>query len=110
MSAVRGKNLTEWVAAAQKLVLNSANSVSCPDCGEASLQVRDVEYGWGHNKGLERYLVCSNCGAFNHLPLDRSSESGSSSRGAWQCGQRSVPLIISSPWGPGMRREVCDGR
>jgi hypothetical protein len=69
MSAVRGKNLTDWVAAAQKLVLNSANSVSCPDCGEASLQVRDVEYGWGHNKGLERYLVCSNCGAFNAVNL-----------------------------------------
>ena len=69
MSAIRGKNLTEWVAVAQKLVLNSTKNVNCPDCGEPSLQVRDVEYGWGHNKGLERYLVCSNCGAFNAVNL-----------------------------------------
>ena len=69
MSAVRGKNIAEWVAAAQRLVLNSTKSVKCPDCGEAALQVRDVEYGWGHNKGLERYLVCSHCGAFNAVNL-----------------------------------------
>jgi hypothetical protein len=69
MSAVRGKNITEWVAAAHKLVLRSTNSVNCPDCGKPSLRVRDVEYGWGHNKGLERYLICSNCGAFNAVNL-----------------------------------------
>jgi len=69
MSAIRGKNLSEWVEAAQKLVLSSTKNVNCPDCGHASLQVRDVEYGWGHNKGLERYLVCSSCGAFNAVNL-----------------------------------------
>ena len=69
MSAVRTKNLTEWVDAAQRLVLNSTKHVDCPDCGKAALQVRDVEYGWGHNKGLERYLVCSHCGAYNAINL-----------------------------------------
>jgi hypothetical protein len=75
MSAIRGKNLNEWVAVAQKLVLNSSKNVKCPDCGEASLQVRDVEYGWGHNKGLERYLVCSSCGAFNAVNLRHARSS-----------------------------------
>ncbi len=69
MSAVRSKNLDEWVAAAHKLVLNSTKTVNCPDCGKAALQVRDVEYGWGPNKGLERYLVCSHCGAYNAVNL-----------------------------------------
>lgn len=69
MSAVRSKNLSQWVAAAESLVLNSAKKVECPDCGEAALQVRDVEYGWGHNKGLERYMICSHCGAFNAVNM-----------------------------------------
>jgi predicted RNA-binding Zn-ribbon protein involved in translation (DUF1610 family) len=69
MSAVRSKNLAQWVAAAESLVLNSAKKVECPDCGEAALQVRDVEYGWGHNKGLERYMICSHCGAFNAVNM-----------------------------------------
>ncbi len=69
MSAVRGKNASEWVAAAQKLLVSSTKNVNCPDCGKPALQVRDVEYGWGHNKGLERYLVCSHCGAFNAINL-----------------------------------------
>jgi hypothetical protein len=69
MSAVRSKNLNQWVAAAQSLVVNSTKKVDCPDCQQPALQVRDVEYGWGHNKGLERYLVCSNCGAFNAVNM-----------------------------------------
>jgi DNA-directed RNA polymerase subunit RPC12/RpoP len=69
MSAARSKNLTEWVAAAENLVLNSTKKVGCPDCGKPALQVRDVEYGWGHTKGLERYLVCSHCGAYNAVNM-----------------------------------------
>jgi len=69
MSAARSKNLTEWVAAAENLVLNSSTKVACPDCGKPALQVRDVEYGWGHTKGLERYLVCSHCGAYNAVNM-----------------------------------------
>lgn len=69
MSAARSKNLKEWVAAAQSLVLNSTKSVCCPECGETALQVRDVEYGWGHTKGLERYLICSHCGAYNAVNM-----------------------------------------
>jgi predicted RNA-binding Zn-ribbon protein involved in translation (DUF1610 family) len=69
MSAARSKNLTEWVAAAENLVQNSTKKVACPDCGKPALQVRDVEYGWGHTKGLERYLVCSHCGAYNAVNM-----------------------------------------
>ena len=69
MSAARSQNLTEWVAAAENLVLNSSKKISCPDCGKPALQVRDVEYGWGHTKGLERYLVCSHCGAYNAVNM-----------------------------------------
>ena len=69
MSAVRSKNLAEWIEAAERLVLNSTKSVDCPDCGKPALQVRDVEYGWGHTKGLERYLICSHCGAYNAVNM-----------------------------------------
>jgi C4-type Zn-finger protein len=69
MSAVRSKNLAEWVDAAERLVLNSTKNVDCPDCGKPALQVRDVEYGWGHTKGLERYLICSHCGAYNAVNM-----------------------------------------
>jgi hypothetical protein len=69
MSAVGSKNLSGWVAAAQRLVMNSAANVECPDCSQPALKVRDVEYGWGPSRGLERYLVCSNCGAFSAVNL-----------------------------------------
>lgn len=76
MSAVRSKNLAEWVEAAERLVVNSTKSVDCPDCGKPALQVRDVEYGWGHTKGLERYLICSHCGAYNAVNM-RHARAGS---------------------------------
>lgn len=69
MSAARSKNLAAWVDAAHKLGMNSTKHVDCPDCGKPALQVRDIEYGWGHSKGLERYLVCSQCGAYNAVNL-----------------------------------------
>lgn len=69
MSAARSKNLSAWVEAAHRLGVNSTSNVDCPDCGKPALQVRDVEYGWGHSKGLERYLVCSQCGAYNAVNL-----------------------------------------
>lgn len=69
MSAARSKNLAAWVDAAHRLGVNSSSNVECPDCGKPALQVRDVEYGWGHSKGLERYLVCSQCGAYNAVNL-----------------------------------------
>jgi hypothetical protein len=82
MSAARSKNLTEWVAAAQSLVVNSTQKVGCPDCGKPALQVRDVEYGWGHSKGLERYLVCSHCGAYNAINLRHAGPFETESAGA----------------------------
>ncbi|MBX2805250.1 MAG: formate dehydrogenase accessory protein FdhE [Hyphomicrobiales bacterium] len=72
MSAVGSKNLAEWIGAAQRLAVNSAEKVDCPDCGVPALKVRDVEYGWGPAKGLERYLVCSNCGAFSAVNMRRA--------------------------------------
>lgn len=69
MSAVGSKNLTAWVTAARKLMVNSTANVGCPDCGQPALKVRDVEYGWGPSRGLERYLVCGSCGAFNKVNM-----------------------------------------
>ncbi len=86
MSAVRSKNLDEWVAAAHRLVLNSTKNVKCPDCGKPALQVRDVEYGWGPNRGLERYLICSDCGAYNAVNLRHArpcSEGAMAAAGAY---------------------------
>ena len=75
MSAVGSKNLAVWIEAAQRLAVNSAEKVDCPDCGVPALKVRDVEYGWGPAKGLERYLVCSNCGAFSAVNLRHARRS-----------------------------------
>ena len=76
MSAVRNRNLSEWVAAAEKLALNSAEHVDCPECRRPGLQARDVEYGWGPSRGLERHLVCTHCGAYNIVNLRRALPSG----------------------------------
>jgi hypothetical protein len=75
MSAVGSKNLAVWIEAAQRLAVNSAEKVACPDCGVPALKARDVEYGWGPAKGLERYLVCSNCGAFSAVNLRHARSS-----------------------------------
>jgi hypothetical protein len=36
------------------------------------LRVRDVEYGWGTARGIERYLVCSQCQAYSSVNLRRA--------------------------------------
>ncbi|MEJ2117076.1 MAG: hypothetical protein P8Y67_03810 [Alphaproteobacteria bacterium] len=76
MSAVRSKHITEWIDAAEKLVLNSAHNVECPECGQKSLKVRDIEYGWGPCRGLQRYLMCSHCGAYNIVSLRHALSNG----------------------------------
>ena len=76
MSAVRKKNLPQWVATAEKLAVNSVQNVLCPDCGRPALQVRDVEYGWGTIRGLERHMVCTNCGGYNIVNLRHAVSSG----------------------------------
>jgi hypothetical protein len=72
MSAIRSGKREEWVSAAERLVFESAANVDCPECGTPSLQVRDMEYGWGPRKGIERYLVCSHCRAYNAVNLRRA--------------------------------------
>jgi hypothetical protein len=72
MSAIRSRKREQWVSAANLLVYKSAQHVGCPECGTPSLQVRDVEYGWGQRRGLERYLVCSHCRAYNAVNMRRA--------------------------------------
>jgi hypothetical protein len=69
MGAIRSGNREQWVTAAERLVCESVNHVCCPECSTPSLQVRDVEYGWGTRKGVERYLICSHCGAYNAITM-----------------------------------------
>jgi hypothetical protein len=72
MGAIRSGKREEWVTAAERLVCESSAHVDCPECGTPALQVRDVEYGWGPRKGIERYLVCSHCGAYNAVNMRRA--------------------------------------
>jgi hypothetical protein len=36
--------------------------------------VKDVEYGFGHGKGVQRYMSCGCCGAFTSVSLRRAGE------------------------------------
>ncbi|MDZ4789640.1 MAG: hypothetical protein SGJ17_00275 [Hyphomicrobiales bacterium] len=64
-----------WRATAEALVSLAAHNVHCPDCGRHGLSVRDMEYGYGTDKGLQRYLMCADCGAFNVVSLKRAGAS-----------------------------------
>ena len=57
----------EWVETANYLASHSASTVACPCCGSTSLSVRDVEYGFGHDRGVQRYISCGCCGAFTSV-------------------------------------------
>lgn len=74
MTAIQSNKRKQWVAVAEKLVYSSAANVECPECGQASLKVRDVEYGWGEGKGVERYMVCSQCKAYSSVNMRRAGE------------------------------------
>jgi hypothetical protein len=74
MGAIRSGKREEWVSAAERLVSESADHVDCPECSKPGLQVRDVEYGWGPRKGVERYLICTHCGAYNAVNLQRAGQ------------------------------------
>jgi hypothetical protein len=63
----------EWICAAEQLVRMSESQVACPECGERGLQVRDMEYGVGPCRGIERYLLCAKCGCFNAVNLRHAS-------------------------------------
>jgi hypothetical protein len=62
----------QWAAVAERLARSSSRNVLCPECGEAALQIRDVEYGGGQRTGLDRYLLCSHCGGFHAVNLRRA--------------------------------------
>ena len=64
----------QWVETAHHLGTRSVETVACPCCGSTSLSVRDVEYGFGHVKGLQRYISCGWCGAFNGVNVRRAGE------------------------------------
>jgi hypothetical protein len=64
----------QWVETAHHLGRRSAGSVACPCCASTSLSVRDVEYGFGHEKGVQRYITCGCCGAFTGVNVRRAGE------------------------------------
>jgi transposase-like protein len=64
----------QWLETARQLDRFSAGNVNCPCCGGASLSVKDVEYGFGHRKGVQRYITCGCCGAFTGVNVKRAGE------------------------------------
>jgi hypothetical protein len=75
MSAVSSGKREAWIVAAERLVCLSTESVACPECGAAKLEVRDREYGISPRRGLERYLFCHHCGCFSAVNLRRAEPS-----------------------------------
>jgi hypothetical protein len=64
----------QWQETARKFDMHSSASVNCPCCGGASLSVKDVEYGFGHRKGVQRYISCGCCGAFTGVNVKRAGD------------------------------------
>jgi len=64
----------EWVETANSLASHCASTVACPCCGSTSLSVRDVEYGFGHDRGVQRYISCGCCGAFTGVNVKNAGE------------------------------------
>ncbi len=67
----------QWLETAHTLGRTSAESVACPCCGSTSLSAKDVEYGFGHEKGVQRYISCGCCGAFTGVNVRRAGQSDS---------------------------------
>jgi formate dehydrogenase maturation protein FdhE len=66
----------EWVETANHLARHCASTVACPCCGSTSLSARDVEYGFGHDRGVQRYISCGCCGAFTSVNVKCAGETG----------------------------------
>ncbi len=64
----------QWLETAQQFGQRSAENVACPCCGSTSLSIKDVEYGFGHDKGVQRYITCGCCGAFTGVNVKRAGE------------------------------------
>ena len=67
----------DWVETANHLARRFASTVACPCCGSTSLSVKDVEYGFGHDRGVQRYISCGCCGAFSSVNVKCAGETGS---------------------------------
>ncbi|MBI4724747.1 MAG: hypothetical protein HY765_07150 [Rhodomicrobium sp.] len=65
----------QWLETAHSLGRLSPGSVACPCCGSTSLSAKDMEYGFGHEKGVQRYISCGCCGAFTSVNVRRAGES-----------------------------------
>jgi len=63
-----------WHDMALFLISNSVSNARCPECGCNSLSVRDMEYGCGTSRGVQRYLMCASCGAFQVVNLKRAGD------------------------------------
>jgi transcription elongation factor Elf1 len=74
MTHVSQAPFEQWVETAHSLGQRSPRTVACPCCGSTSLSVRDVEYGFGHDKGVQRYITCGCCGAFTGVNVKRAGE------------------------------------
>jgi len=59
----------EWVETANHLASHAASTVACPCCGSTSLSVKDVDYGFGHDRGVQRYISCGCCGSFTSVNI-----------------------------------------
>jgi hypothetical protein len=66
----------QWVETANNLASHAASTVACPCCESTSLSVRDVDYGFGHDRGVQRYISCGCCGAFTSVNVKCAGESG----------------------------------
>jgi hypothetical protein len=64
----------QWVETANHLATHAASTVACPCCGSTSLSVRDVDYGFGHDRGVQRYISCGCCGAFTSVNVKCAGE------------------------------------
>jgi transposase-like protein len=74
MEKLRDVKFQSWVETAEALVTRSTREVRCPCCGSTSLKVKDVEYGLGYDRGVQRYMSCTSCGAFSGVSLRRAGE------------------------------------
>ena len=63
----------QWLETAQQFGQRSPENIACPCCGSTSLSVKDVEYGFGYDRGVQRYITCGCCGAFTGVNLKRAA-------------------------------------
>ncbi len=74
MSQTSRAPFEQWRETAEQFARTSPENVICPCCGSTSLSVKDVEYGFGLDKGVQRYITCGCCGAFTGVNVKRAGE------------------------------------